>query len=197
MMHVQSCCFANLNLLLLPFSLTSPSSLLKILKRINRNGRLCSRPEDKCLSNIFSFFTISTCLSTLFTKHVQQLKWVKDLTVFTLRALMASTLLDCNKKMVHGQVSWAVYSQMSFARVLPAMKHKNITTSCILSFFFTGFIEKSVKNDFKTSIILQCFHYTAWFTHYVSTVVIFKRHNLVSWISSKRSFDDFLKTSYL
>ena len=80
--------FANLNLLLLPFSLTSPSSLLKILKRTNRNGRLCSRPHDKWLSNIFSFFTISTCLSTLFTKHVQQLKWVKDLTVFTLRALM-------------------------------------------------------------------------------------------------------------
>ena len=35
-MHVQSCCFANLNLLLFwPFSLTSPSSLLK-LPRIHK-----------------------------------------------------------------------------------------------------------------------------------------------------------------
>ena len=36
-MHEQSCCFANINLLLfLPFSLTSPSSLLKLPNPLSR-----------------------------------------------------------------------------------------------------------------------------------------------------------------
>ena len=39
-MHGQSCCFANLNVLhFLPFSLTSPSSLLKLPYVDNYSGR--------------------------------------------------------------------------------------------------------------------------------------------------------------
>ena len=47
-MHVQSCCFANLNLLLvLPFLLTSPLSLLKLPHSNYETNLWCSLRKDK------------------------------------------------------------------------------------------------------------------------------------------------------
>ena len=52
-MHVQSCCFANLNLLLffLPFSLPSPSSLLKLPYRPKVTIIPCKQGAKKVVSD--------------------------------------------------------------------------------------------------------------------------------------------------
>ena len=61
-MHVQSCCLANVNLLLLlPFSLPSPSSLLKLLN--NREvGSLVNNGSHTIFDAFcYSGYSISSC----------------------------------------------------------------------------------------------------------------------------------------
>ena len=97
--------------------------------------------------------------------------------------------------MVHGELSWGVYSQMSFDRILSSMKHKRIFIyyklhfNCFLRWIYREKVWKMISEHQE--------YYNVFITqrdlHIVSTVVmIVKKHNLVSWISSKTSFDDFL-----
>ena len=79
-MHVQSCCSANLNLLLfLPLSLLSPSSLLKLAVFLCRTGFFSTSVSSSCLRVILVLIALPiTSTMSPVSAHVRESKTVLD-----------------------------------------------------------------------------------------------------------------------